>query len=305
MHLPGIEEIVSVAKWPGYVHKLEEEYGYSKEDIKAATEYLTNPDNFPPLSVGIDGEAMDPEKLNFHKDGEHPNMSAYWKGEIRITRHWVKRYLENEPDMQLALQAQMAHEHCHHLYDYPTSFIWEVTHQNDKILSNWINECRNDTMGCMRAFNGDPDLTHRSLEFLKTHASPSGRRHDVSHPSWEFRQKIAERGTFDEESIRMITEEARKYAKKRSFFHIFFKEFSHEFAQTLSNHAKSFAHEDLSFCHKKEEKIEKEREVKEPALTIKKDMSVQRVKEIVHEKRTEREAAVSSRKMERKKENQR
>ena len=53
------------------------------------------------------------------------------------------------------------------------------------------------------------------MEYLKTHGSDLALTHQDSHPSWEFRQKIAERGVFDAESVRMIMEEVARYLKNR------------------------------------------------------------------------------------------
>lgn len=294
------ENVSRKRKLENYEKNLVAKEGYKKEDVDNAVAYLTNPDNFPFLSVGIDGESRKPEKLNILKDGGKVNMSADRIGKIRMTKHWIKRFLDNESDMMLALQAQMAHEHCHHLYDNNHIFSWNVSHPRQSLLNNWINECRNDTLGCARAFDGDPERTHKALEFLKNHADKLGHEHTSGHPSWEFRQKIAERGVFDEESVRLITEEARKYVKEKALLP--FKDFNPKIVKEVTHHAGKFYGEDLSFCLKKEG-IEKggEESVREaePELTKemqlelekKQEMSIPKVKEIVKEKREEKKSA--------------
>lgn len=189
--------------------------GLNQEELDRAVTFLKDTDNFPYLSVGNGGENVKPETILLLKGGykDNPNMSASMPGHILVTLSWMKRLAEDGEDAKIACMAQVGHEHAHHLH-----YIERIGIGNTSVLINWLNECYADTIGCRLAFGGDEALTHQAMEYLKTHGSDLSLSHDDSHPNWEFRQKIAERGVFDEESVRMIMEEASRYLEnKRSF----------------------------------------------------------------------------------------
>ncbi len=193
--------------------------GVSQEELDRAASFLKAPANFPYLSIGERGESVKPETILLLKGGykSNPNMDASVPGHIRITLSWIKRLVEDGEDAKIACMAQIGHEHVHHLH-----YIEHVGKGHVTVLTNWINECYADTTGCRLAFGGDKVLTHRAMEYLKTHGSGLSLSHHDSHPSWEFRQKIAERGVFDAESVRMIVEEVARYlGGKRQGFHGF------------------------------------------------------------------------------------
>lgn len=192
--------------------------GTSQEELDRAATFLKDTSNFPYLSIGERGENVKPETILLLKGGykSNPNMDASMPGHIRITLSWMKRLAEDGEDAKIACMAQMGHEHAHHLH-----YIEHVWGGNANLLINWINECYADTTGCRLAFGGDKVLTHQAMEYLKTHGSNRSLRHRKSHPSWEFRQRIAERGVFDEESVRMIREEAARYLENKKSFHGF------------------------------------------------------------------------------------
>lgn len=193
--------------------------GVSQEKLGCAAAFLKDPANFPYLSIGRGGESVKPESILLLKGGykSKPNMDASMPGHIRITLSWMKRLAEDGEDAKIACMAQIGHEHAHHLH-----YIEHVGKSHASVLINWLNECYADTTGCRLAFGVDMELTHRAMEYLKTHGSDLSLSHHDSHPSWEFRQKIAERGVFDEKSVRMIMEEAARYlGNKRQSFHGF------------------------------------------------------------------------------------
>lgn len=193
--------------------------GISQEKLDCAATFLKDPANFPYLSIGERGESVKPESILLLKGGykSSPNMDASMPGHIRITLSWMKRLAEDGEDAKIACMAQIGHEHAHHLH-----YIEHVGRGHANVLINWLNECYADTTGCRLAFGGDRERTHQAMEYLKTHGSDLSLSHHDSHPSWEFRQKIAERGVFDEGSVRMIMEEAARYlGNKRQSFHGF------------------------------------------------------------------------------------
>lgn len=201
-----------------YAKKMAEN-GVSLEKLGYAATFLKDPANFPYLSIGERGESVKPESILLLKGGykSNPNMDASMPGHIRITLSWIKRLAEDGEDAKIACMAQIGHEHAHHLH-----YIEHVGKSHANVLINWLNECYADTTGCRLAFDGDRERTHRAMEYLKTHGSGLSLSHQDSHPSWEFRQKIAERGVFDGESVRMIMEEAARYlGDKRQNFHGF------------------------------------------------------------------------------------
>lgn len=194
------------------------EKGISQEELDRAVTFLKDPANFPYLSIGERGENVKPETVLLLMGGykSDPNMNASVPGHILVTLSWMKRLTEGGEDAKIACMAQIGHEHAHHLH-----YIGPVLEGHANVLISWINECYADTIGCRLAFCGDRERTHRAMEYLKTHGSDLSLSHDDSHPSWEFRQMIAERGVFDEESVRMIMEEAARYLENKKSFHGF------------------------------------------------------------------------------------